>query len=44
MRLSSPKVFSEARVEVLRAFERSEKAPRFNPPLTDKKPDYTGYA
>jgi len=35
---------SEARLEVLRAFERSEKAPSFNPPLIDRKPDYTGCA
>jgi integrase len=33
-----------ARLEVLRAFDGSEKAPSFNPPLIDRKSDYTGYA
>jgi integrase/recombinase XerD len=33
-----------ARLEVLRAFEKSEKAPSFNPPLIDRKDDLTGYA
>lgn len=33
-----------ARLEVIRAFERSEKAPSFNPPLIDRKDEYTGYA
>jgi integrase/recombinase XerD len=33
-----------ARLEVIRAFEKSEKAPSFNPPLIDRKDDLTGYA
>jgi integrase len=33
-----------ARLEVLRAFERSEKAPVFNTPLIERENDYTGYA
>jgi len=33
-----------ARLEVLRAFERLEEAPSFNPPLIDRKDDLAGYA
>lgn len=33
-----------ARLEVLRAFGRPAKAPDFNPPLIERKDDYTGYA
>jgi len=33
-----------ARLEVLRAFGESEKAPSFNTPLIDRRSDSTGYA
>jgi len=39
-----PAVADLARLEVVRAFEKSERAPSLNTPLIDRESDFTGYA